>query len=91
MNAAQSALSSLVDKHALKAGESEYDRGVAVAAIAAARKTILAVPIGTDVSAYHAGVRAALERLHARYHDPDGQYTSGKGVIGSLIDDLPVA
>lgn len=34
---------------------------------------------------------AALNALHLDYHDPDGEFTNEKGVLGSLIDDISSA
>jgi len=82
----------LVDKHALAAQASPYDRHVAVAAIAKARTTVANAPIDPDDAAAAAGqIVAALTALHATYHDPDGEFTNGKGVLGNLIDDIVAA
>ena len=37
---------------------------------------------------YKAEILTALILLQADYHDPDGEFTNGKGVLGSLIDDF---
>jgi len=87
----QKIVCALIDKHAQKARESEYDRSVAITAIGASRKVILAVPSDLVGEAYSACLLSRLHSLKERYHDPDGQYTSGKGVIGALLDDLQVA
>ena len=78
----------VVDEHARKASESQYDRAVAIAAIAAVRKLILAIPEQAKAEAYRMEVLAKLDQLKKGYHDSDGQFTSGKGVIGAVIDDL---
>ena len=84
-------VSSLIDKHAQKARESEYDRSVAIAAISTAREVVAAVPAGGDDEEYAASLLSRLHDLMAHYHDPDGVYTSGKGVLGALANDISVA
>ncbi len=84
-------VSGLLEKHAQKARESEYDRSVAITAISTAREVIAAVSDdGTDKE-YAASLLSRLQDLAAHYHDPDGVYTSGKGVLGALVDDLYTA
>ena len=87
----QKIVRALLDKHAQKASESEYDRSVAISAISASREIIQAVPTDLNGKEYAACVLSELEKLLAGYHDPDGEYTSGKGVIGALLDDLQCA
>ena len=56
-----------------------------------AREVIAAVSDdGTDKE-YAASLLSRLQDLAAHYHDPDGVYTSGKGVLGALVDDLYTA
>jgi len=81
----------LIERHAQKARESEYDRSVAIAAISASREIAMAVPSDLHGKCYAAKVLSELQTLRANYHDPDGEYTSGKGVIGALLSDLQVA
>ena len=84
-------VSALLEKHAQKARESEYDRSVAITAISTAREVIAAIPDdGTDKE-FAAALLSRLQDLAAHYHDPDGVYTSGKGVLGALVDDIHVA
>jgi hypothetical protein len=84
-------VSALLEKHAQKARGSEYDRSVAITAISTAREVIAAVPDdGTDKE-FAALLLSRLQDLAAHYHDPDGVYTSGKGVLGALVDDIQVA
>ena len=84
-------ISKLIDKHAQKARESDYDRTVSIAAISASREVILAIPTHLSADAYTAQLLVDLRALHEHYNDPDGEYTNGKGVIGALLDDLGVA
>lgn len=81
-------VSELIAKHAQKAAESEYDRTVAIQAIAAVRETAAAVSDALPDDEYKAQILKAVGDLKERYHDPDGEYTSGKGVIGSCLNDL---
>ena len=87
----QEIVRALLDKHAQKASESEYDRSVAISAISASRDIIQAVPTDLNGEKYAACLLSELEKLLAGYHDPDGEYTSGKGVIGALLNDLQCA
>jgi len=84
----QTIVSQLIAEHAQKASLSQYDRAVAITAISAARQVVLAIPSNLPAEEYQARVLAELGQLMERYHDPDGEYTSGKGVIGSLVNDL---
>lgn len=86
-----SIISQLIEKHAQKASMSQYDRAVSITAISAARQVVLAIPSNLPSEEYQARVLAELGQLMERYHDLDGEYTSGKGVIGSLVDDLHYA
>ncbi len=88
MNPVKERVLSLVDKHAKKASKCEYDREVAIKAISAARKAVLTIPDDLPPNLIRSHALAALAELMANYHDPDGQYTSGKGVIGSLYDEV---
>ncbi len=87
----QEIVRALINKHAQKASESEYDRSVAISAISASRDIIQAVPTDLNGEEYAACLLSELEKLLAGYHDPDGEYTSGKGVIGALLNDLQCA
>ena len=81
-------ISQLIEKHPHKANMSQYDRAVAITAISATRQVVLAVPSNLPAEEYQAHVLVELRQLMERYHDPDGEYTSGKGLIGSLVNDL---
>lgn len=80
----------VLNTHAQKAAASEYDRAVCISAIAATRNAICEFleSAGPQIDADM--LMQKLQALHAGYHDPDGQYTSGKGVIGDLIADIGV-
>ena len=81
----------IIDEHAEKARNSEYDRSVAITAISTAREVIAAVPLTENDEDYAASVLSDLHGLMNRYRDPDGVYASGKGVLGALIDDIRLA
>ena len=68
----------------LAAARSEYDRSVCVEAVRAARLVFESVPVVGDGPDYVRSVLAALAPLYETYHDPDGVYTSGRGVIGDV-------
>jgi len=78
----------LIDKHARKAHESQYDRRVAVAAIGTVREEIQKIPVDLIPQDYADRVIEQLKILMRTYHDPDGEYTSGKGVIGDVSFDV---
>ncbi len=88
MNVEKQRILSLVDKHARKAMESEYDRSVAIAAIAAARAVVLALSDELSAISTKSQAKTALGELIVNYTDTDGLYTSGKSVIRSLYDDV---
>ena len=78
----------IIDMHARKAQASQYDRSVAIAAIAAARDAVQTVAADLAPTDYSSEVWQKLNTLMQTYHDPDGEYTSGKGVIGDLAFDI---
>ena len=88
MNQDRKNILDLVDTHAQKARMNEYDRGVCILAISTARERILALPSDILAETFAAQVLEELTALHKNYHDPDGEYTSGKGVIGALLEDI---
>lgn len=88
MNPVKERVLLLVDKHAQKASKCEYDRAVAITAISAAREAVLTIPDDLPPHLIRPHALAELAELMADYHDPDGQYTSGKSVIGSLYDEV---
>lgn len=88
MNPARKNILDLVDIHAQKARTSQYDRDVCILAISAARNVVLAVSAELSAQAFKASVQEKLNELLGNYYDSDGEYTSGKSVIGSLLDDI---
>ncbi|NNE24789.1 MAG: hypothetical protein HKN11_19495 [Rhizobiales bacterium] len=84
----RTAFDAVLTRHALAAQASEYDRSVAVTAIAAARAVITGAAVEGSAGDYGRTVYAAVASLHQTYNDPDGEYTNGRGVLGSLLGDL---
>ena len=81
----------IIDAHSAKAQQSAYDRGTCVLAVLTARETVMTIPDEVDEQAYPQQVIQKLDELFNNYHDPDGEYTSGRAVIGSLRDDIRYA
>lgn len=79
-----------VEKHALAAQVSQYDRTVAITAIARARVVVDEVSANSGRGNFSVELLSALVELHSNYNDPDGVYTNGKGVLGSLIGDIEI-
>jgi hypothetical protein len=48
----------------------------------------MTIPEEMEERAYVESVLKVLDELFNSYHDPEGQYTSGRGVIGALRDDM---
>ena len=84
MHDLQSQVSALVEQHQQKAEQSAYDRSVAIVAIGYAAQLVESFTYsGNDVEDLSALV-ASLEQLTTSYNDSSGEYSSGKGEIGSL-------
>lgn len=78
----------LIEKHHKQAVESPYDYKVSILAIGAARDVIDGVDVSLSDQAYAQQVIEQLTQLRERYYDSEGEYTSGKGEIGSLLSDI---
>lgn len=79
-----------LEKHALAAQSSQYDRSVAITAIARARAVVAEVIASSKGEDVGVEILDALIELHSDYNDPDGLYTNGKGVLGNLIGDIEI-
>ena len=77
-----------VEKHAIIAQVSGYDRTVSITAVAAARSVVESIIPDNPVQIYAEQISSALKSLLQTYNDPDGIYTNGRGVIGSLLGDV---
>lgn len=84
----RAAIDKIMARHSARAADSQYDRSVCILAVAAARDELEAVPDEDDVVAYGQAVVSALASLSKTYHDPDGEFTSGKGVVGDVYRDV---
>ncbi len=73
------------EKARCDASNSEYDRSVCTNAISVAYNTIENIEVRGEPSAYLGKIIAVIENLHADYNDPDGEYTNGTAIIGSLL------
>lgn len=81
-------INAVVAKHAVAAQASQYDRTVAITAVATARGIIEEILSDESIQNYGEQVLSALKSLLQTYNDPDGQYTNGRGIIGSLLGDM---
>jgi hypothetical protein len=70
------------------ASASPYDWKVCVGAVSAARGEFEKVAVAGTAHDYAAAVIAHLERLRDAYCDPDGEYTSGRSDIGTVIEKI---
>ena len=84
----QAQILQILNRHALEAQNSQYDRSVSITAIATARDHFNQVAVESSAEAYCQRVLADLITLQETYNDPDGEYTNGRGVLGSLIGDI---
>lgn len=78
----------VVAKHAIAAQASQYDRSVCITAVATVRKLVEGISTDNQLQDYSENVSTSLNALREAYNDTDGQYTNGKGVIGSLQGDV---
>ncbi|MGX5825962.1 hypothetical protein [Mesorhizobium sp. 43Arga] len=67
---------------------SPYDWNVCVGAVSAAQGEFEKVVVAGTAHDYAAAVFARLERLRDAYYDPDGEYTSGRSDIGTVIEKI---
>ena len=81
----------LITEHAQKAHMSEYDRSVAILAMAAVRDVAEVISPSLSDKDYSEQIIAAMSELMDSYYDPDGEFTSGKSVIGSFLTDLHIS
>lgn len=82
-------IAELVSTHRKLAQNSPYDYKVSIMAIGAASNVIDSIDAETlSESDYTETVIQKLTELRERYYDSGGEYTSGKGEIGSLISDI---
>lgn len=70
------------------ASASLYDWKVCVGAVSAAQGEFEKVAVAGTAHDYAATVIARLEQLRDAYYDPDGEYTSGRSDIGTVIEKI---
>ncbi|WP_140735640.1 hypothetical protein [Mesorhizobium sp. B2-3-4] len=68
------------------ASASPYDWKVCVGAVSAARSEFEKVAVTGTAQDYATVVISRLERLRDAYYDPDGEYTSGRSDIGTVVE-----
>ena len=78
----------IVNEQIEREKQSPYDWKVAVTAAWAAESHWKGVPVEGDAETYVAQVVQKLTELRERYYDADGEYTSGKGEIGSILNRI---
>ena len=81
-------VSNIITMHRNKASQSAYDRTVAIQAIASAAYLIENFNWTGSLKADLEVLLPSLESFRNDYYDSDGEYTSGKAEIGSLVVDL---
>ena len=82
------AIKAIVQNRIHAASQSQYDRKVCVLAVMAARNAVETIPVDGTTTDYGQAVVAVLDKLHNTYNDPDGEYTSGRGIIGDVYFDV---
>jgi len=70
------------------AAASPYDWKVCVGAVGAARAEFEKVSVTGTAQDYAAALISRLERLRDGYFDPDGEYTSGRSDIGTVVEKI---
>ncbi len=69
------------------AAQSQYDVGVCIRSVAAAREAIEEIPVEGSAIAYGETVNAAMDVVCEKFYDSDGEYTS-KGMVGDVGSDI---
>lgn len=88
LHTVKQALDAILERRGRQAAESDYDRGVWISAVAAARDAVEAIPVADHAQAYLGAVEDALDRLFNSYNDTSGDYTNGKAAIGDIRLDV---
>ncbi|MEP9387202.1 hypothetical protein [Mesorhizobium sp. KR9-304] len=83
-----SAIMVIVDDRRIAAAKSDYDWKVCVRAVAAAAALIQGVPVAGTPREYCGAVLSGLQKLFDDYYDVDGEYTSGRSDIGTIISRI---
>lgn len=83
-----SAIMVIVEDRRIAAAKSDYDWKVCVRAVAAAAAFIDSVPVSGTARDHHRAVLSGLQTLFDGYYDADGEYTSGRSDIGTIISRI---
>ena len=83
-----SAIVAILDDRRIAVQKSAYDWKVCVQAVAASADVIRAVPVSGTPREYHRAVLSRLQELLDSYYDADGEYTSGKSDIGTIVSRI---
>ena len=81
-------VANIVMMHRKNASQSAYDHKVAIMAVGSAASLIEQFNWSGNIQADLERLLPSLESFRNNYYDSDGEYTSGKGEIGSLLADL---
>ena len=81
------AISRIIDKRFVDAGQSQYDVAVCVRSVDAARETFKRARLTGEAGAYGDRVLKRLYKLQDDYWDDEGEYTS-KGMVGDVASDV---
>ena len=81
-------IETVINNRAQAEANSPYDWKTALMAVSAARIAFTSVEVTGTAQAYQREVVAALERCKESYWDPDGECTSGKAEIGTIIERI---
>ena len=84
----RSAIDEIFIKRGMAAAQSQYDRSVCIRAVATARDAFESVPVEGKGAEFGRAVASALTPLYENYNDPDGEFTSGRSLIGDVIHDI---
>lgn len=83
-----SAIMKIIDDRRLAAEKSQYDWKVCVQAVAACGDAIRTIPVSGTPREYFSAVLSRLQGLLDSYYDADGEYTSGKSDIGTIVSRI---
>ena len=84
----KAAIAEVFAEHLARANRSEYDVKVCVLAVGRAPDEFGTFPVTGSAQQYCAATVAKLEAFRDNYYDPDGEYTNGAGVIGSVVESI---
>jgi hypothetical protein len=82
------AIAAIMAERAADAEQSPYDWKVCVRAVGVADDAFKKVAVSGDGREYCERVIAALTALRDEYYDHEGEYTSGRSDIGTIVDGV---